>query len=162
VLWPDGSLHWLELEGRVYRDATGRPVHMAGTVIDITARRQAEAARTQAEAALVASERRFRALIDHCADAVALFDQHGVVQYISPAATRLLGYDLTTFLGENAFDFIHPAERQSTADQLAKRVFVHHVFDSFQRFAVMDSKEDGRAESNLGQRAVDDFRSRGR
>jgi two-component system, cell cycle sensor histidine kinase and response regulator CckA len=64
------------------------------------------------------SERRFRALIDHCADAVALLDQHGVVQYISPAATRILGYDLEAFIGAPVIDNIHPADRQRVAERL--------------------------------------------
>jgi PAS domain S-box-containing protein len=122
VLWEDGSLHWLEEQGRVYRDATGRPVRVTGTVLDITLRKQAEAAHAQAEAVLVASERRFRALIDHCADAVALFDRHGIVQYISPAATRILGYELDTYVGENTFEIIHPDDRQPTVELLAELV----------------------------------------
>jgi PAS domain S-box-containing protein len=111
VLWPDGSVHWIEEQGRVYRDAAGRAVRVTGTVLDITLRKQAEAARDEAEAALRASERRFRALIDNCADAVALFDRYGRVQYVSPAATRILGYELDTYVGANAFQIIHPEER---------------------------------------------------
>jgi PAS domain S-box-containing protein len=42
VVWPDHSLHWLEGKGRVYRDEAGQPVRMAGTVMDITARKRAE------------------------------------------------------------------------------------------------------------------------
>jgi PAS domain S-box-containing protein len=63
ILCPDGNLRWLEVHGRAYRDETGRSVRMTGTVMDITARKQAEAERERAEAALVASERRFRALM---------------------------------------------------------------------------------------------------
>jgi len=42
ITWPDGSLHWLEEKGRVYCDADGKPIHMAGTVTDITNRKTAE------------------------------------------------------------------------------------------------------------------------
>jgi len=120
ILCPDGNLRWLEVQGRAYRDESGRPVRMTGTVMDITARKRAEAEREQAETALVASERRFRALIDNCADAVALFDQHGDVQYASLATTRILGYELDAYVGENAFAFIHPDDLQSTAGRLAE------------------------------------------
>jgi PAS domain S-box-containing protein len=120
VLWQDGSLHWIEEQGRVHRDAAGRALRVTGTVLDITLRKQAEAARAEAEAALRTSERRFRALIDNCADAVALFDQHGGVQYVSPAAARILGYELDTYVGENAFQIIHPEDRARAAEQLAE------------------------------------------
>jgi len=42
------------------------------------------------------------------------------VQYASPATTRILGYELDAYVGENAFAFIHPDDRQSTADQFAR------------------------------------------
>lgn len=38
----DGSLHWLEWWGEVYRDEQRRPVRMVGLLQDITPRRQAE------------------------------------------------------------------------------------------------------------------------
>jgi two-component system, cell cycle sensor histidine kinase and response regulator CckA len=122
VLWPDGSVHWVEEQGRVHRDAAGHAARVTGTVLDITLRKQAEAARAQAEAMLVSSERRFRALIDNCADAVALFDRHGVVQYVSPAAMRILGYELESYVGENAFEIIHADDRQRAAEQLTELV----------------------------------------
>jgi two-component system, cell cycle sensor histidine kinase and response regulator CckA len=39
---PDGSLRWVEGRGRVLRDGAGNAVRMIGTVVDITARREAE------------------------------------------------------------------------------------------------------------------------
>ncbi len=43
TVWPDGSLHWLEARGRVFRDAAGRPVRMSGVCADVTERKYAEA-----------------------------------------------------------------------------------------------------------------------
>ncbi|MGH7520293.1 MAG: response regulator, partial [Gemmatimonadales bacterium] len=67
---------------------------------------QSEADKQAAEAALRSSERRFRALVEESWDAVALFGADGTILYGSPATTRLLGYDLTEFVGRNAFEFI--------------------------------------------------------
>lgn len=41
----DGSQRWLDGRGQVYRDENGRPVRMAGTVMDVTDRKRAEAER---------------------------------------------------------------------------------------------------------------------
>ena len=42
VVWPDGSVHWLEARGRVKRDANGRAVLMSGVCQDITRRKHTE------------------------------------------------------------------------------------------------------------------------
>jgi|GEM_PF-2337386 PAS domain S-box-containing protein len=42
TLWPDGSIRWMESKGRVLRDSGGKSVHLMGTVMDITERKQAE------------------------------------------------------------------------------------------------------------------------
>ncbi len=44
VVWPDGSVHWLWAKGQVTeRDAAGRGVLVDGVLLDITARKHAEA-----------------------------------------------------------------------------------------------------------------------
>jgi PAS domain S-box-containing protein len=48
VRWPDGSIHDLRALGIVHRDTSGQPVRMIGTNWDITAKKQAEAARQEA------------------------------------------------------------------------------------------------------------------
>src|SRR5437660_7224037 len=50
--------------------------------------RRSREEQARAAAALRASERRFRALIEHSADAIALFDRDGTILYGSPATTR--------------------------------------------------------------------------
>jgi len=39
VLWPDGSVHWLQERGDVVRGKNGEPLHMLGVVQDITAQK---------------------------------------------------------------------------------------------------------------------------
>ncbi|HEX9610644.1 MAG TPA: response regulator [Gemmatimonadales bacterium] len=80
------------------------------------------AEKAQAEAALRTSEQRFRALVEHSWDAIALFDAHGAVLYGSPATTRLLGYDLTEFVGRNALELIHPDDRDGAVARLTEAV----------------------------------------
>ncbi|MBI3651162.1 MAG: PAS domain-containing protein [Acidobacteria bacterium] len=42
VVWPDGTIHWLDVRARVYLDTDGQPLRMLGINIEITERRQAE------------------------------------------------------------------------------------------------------------------------
>jgi len=42
VVWADGSVHWLDARGRIYRTIEGKATRMLGIVMDITGRKQAE------------------------------------------------------------------------------------------------------------------------
>jgi len=74
---------------------------------------RSQADKQAAESALRISERRFRALVEESWDAIALFGPDGTILYGSPATTRLLGYDLTEFVGRNAMELIHPDDRSA-------------------------------------------------
>jgi len=43
IFWPDGSLHWVQVRGRLNRPRPGEPRRMSGISLDITARKAAEA-----------------------------------------------------------------------------------------------------------------------
>ena len=43
VFWPDGSLHWVQIRGRLNQPRPGEPRRMSGVSLDITARKTAEA-----------------------------------------------------------------------------------------------------------------------
>ncbi len=72
----------------------------------------------QALAQLSASERRFRALIEHNADGIALIDLTGTVRYVSPAAEHILGFALTDFPDADALAFVHPHDREDVLKTL--------------------------------------------
>jgi PAS domain S-box-containing protein len=54
------------------------------------------------------AERRFRAVIEHSWDAVALLGADGTIQYASPSTVRVLGYAPEEFVGRRFLDSLHP------------------------------------------------------
>lgn len=64
-----------------------------------------------AEAALREGERRFRLLVEHLSEAIALLGPDGRFLYASPAASRINGYAAEEFMGRNALEVIHPEDQ---------------------------------------------------
>ena len=49
VVWPDRSVHWIEVHGAIYRGDGETPARMLGTILDITARKSVEEALRSAD-----------------------------------------------------------------------------------------------------------------
>lgn len=64
-------------------------------------------ARRLSDEALQRSEERFRAMIQHSSDIIALLDETGIVRYISPSVERVLGLDPGDITGHDSRDLIH-------------------------------------------------------
>jgi PAS domain S-box-containing protein len=54
ILWPDGTVRWVESRGKSQRDAEGRVTRVAGVLADITGRKLSEEAMLRAEKLAVA------------------------------------------------------------------------------------------------------------
>lgn len=68
----------------------------------------------QAEKWLRASEQRFRALVEHSCDAIAVLDAEGNFAYASPSTAGILGYREEELIGHSAFELVHAEDRSFT------------------------------------------------
>jgi len=84
---PDGSLRWVRVHGLCVRDADGKPLHMAGSVSDIDARRRAEDS-------LRRSEERYALAVAGSDDGVWDWDYRSGVAFESRRARELQGLPL--------------------------------------------------------------------
>jgi PAS domain S-box-containing protein len=100
VVRPDGQVIHLLNRNVILPDSQGGPERLAGTSLDITDRKRAEAA-------VVQSEQYHRALIEQGLDLITLVDADAVITYASPSNERVLGYQPVELLGRRAFEFIH-------------------------------------------------------
>ena len=103
---------WIRENAHLVRSADGTPLHYEGTVEDITGQRQAELA-------LRASERRFRAFAERAQVLTVVCDERGEISWASPAAPRLLGHAPERLLHTSVFDWVHPDDLARARAELA-------------------------------------------
>jgi PAS domain S-box-containing protein len=108
-----GELRWLADHSFPWRDAHGRLLGAVGTLMDVTDRKQAEAA-------LRRSEEYFRSLIENASDPIVVLDEAGTVVYESPALEKLLGWRPAERLGHSALELLPEEERPGIAERLQR------------------------------------------
>jgi PAS domain S-box-containing protein len=100
----DGGARWVMLRGRVERDGAGRPVHLAGVVVDITAQRRTEIA-------LADSEARLRLATEGAGVGTFEMDLRTGLGRRSREAAQMLGTEALEFTPEDTIRLTHPQDR---------------------------------------------------
>jgi PAS domain S-box-containing protein len=115
---------------RVRKDGTMIPVSITvspirdvdGAIVGTStiARDRSEQVRT--ERALAETSRQYRLLAENATDVVAFSGPDGVIEWLSPAVTHVLGWTPHDLLGTRLADLIHPDDQRPAAEGRA-RVF---------------------------------------
>ena len=119
VIHKDGSVHWLQAKGHMFRNAEGQSDRMVGFMIDVTERRHAEEE-------LRAAEARFRTFVDHATDAFYLLDEHATVIDVNQQACQSLGLEREQLIGLHPRDFDVGLDETSIA-RLVQRTIAGEV-----------------------------------
>src|SRR5215211_4660272 len=107
----DGSEFPIEMSlGETYED--GQRL-FTGVIRDVTERKEVEKA-------LEESGERTRALLQNTSDIITLLEADGTVRYISPAVERVTGYKPEEQIGTNAFDSVHPDDREQALNTFSE------------------------------------------
>ena len=105
----DGSYAQVQDRGILVRNAKGVPVRIIGAMQDITLQ-------YHAQEQVLAAERRFRVMIEHSTDGLIVLNKDLQATYVSPSATRILGYQGASDLPVVLFDLVHPDDQSYAAD----------------------------------------------
>jgi diguanylate cyclase (GGDEF)-like protein/PAS domain S-box-containing protein len=107
----DGRVIWARFSLQAFRNEERRIIRYEGALEDVTARHEAEAA-------LRASEERFRALVQNASDLIGILEENGSIRYESPSHQRVLGHDPEALVGRSVLDLVHPQDRPLVANAL--------------------------------------------
>ena len=111
----DGRHVILESNGMAFADAEGNLAGFRGVSRDITDR-------VESDAALAASEERFRNLVETTSDWIWEVNAAGRFIYASPQALQVLGYSPTELIGRRFMDLMVPKDAEA-----ASALFEHAV-----------------------------------
>jgi PAS domain S-box-containing protein len=109
----DGSYRWVRVHGLCVRDASGRPIRMAGSISDIDARKRAEEG-------LRSSEEQYRGIFNAAADALVLRDPQARVVDVNPAFLQISGYSREEVVSGTRWIFALP-ETAELAREMHRR-----------------------------------------
>ena len=90
MIWPDGSVHWRAVAGRVFCDPAGRPLRMLGIGLDLDESHAANERLLLQAAALQAA-----------ANAIVITDDQGTILWTNQAFSQLTGYGPEEVVGRN-------------------------------------------------------------
>jgi two-component system cell cycle sensor histidine kinase/response regulator CckA len=114
-----------------------------------------EQQRLHAEAAVRASEERFRALVENSSDALLLLDAEGRVTYVTPSSARHLGWTREQMIGRSIFEFVHPDDREQVGVRMADAL-EHPLRPITQEIRFQHADGDWRIMEGIGVNRVND------
>lgn len=83
VIWPDRSIHWARIEGKVYYDVASKPSRILGTLLDITAQKQAEEEQQKLMSLVAESEQLLRNITTAAPTGLWMSDEEGKLSYVN-------------------------------------------------------------------------------
>lgn len=111
----DGTFSYIYARGYMIYNEDGKAKRVIGSMQDITERKLAEDK-------ILASERRFKSLVQNGSDLISILDVDGNYLYVSPTAFSILGYDPAFLIGKNVLHFIHAEDHKDVFPVMAKMV----------------------------------------
>ena len=130
----DGNIIWISESAHAVRDRDGQLICYQGTVQDITQRKRAESA-------LIASERKYRDLVETSQDIIWSVNAAGHLTFVNQAVRQIYGYEPFDAIGSSFVQFL-PPERVNQEQEAFQRLLAG---ESFFQHETIHLAKDGRS-----------------
>ena len=120
---------WVFADANPILDEKGKILQVVVTFIDVTDRKKAEIEREQ-----------FFKFFNLSTDIMVIADPNGAFKKINPTCLKILGYSESELLMKPFVDFVHPDDKQSTLDEMAKQIKIGSSLNFENRYICKDGK----------------------
>lgn len=136
----NGELEMISKSGRKFPvllradaiiDENGKLIGLIGVHTDITERKLMEEKIRE-------NEERYRHITENMSGFVSEMDTQGIFLYNSPSIRMILGYDPEELINRNAFDFVHPEDRERVIDKYMEGIRTESEKEVEQRYRRKD------------------------
>ena len=118
----DGTSFWISFNAQHIKDNEDKTVSLEGLMRDITEHKQLEENLVIKGKELEKSEERFKLMIESISDTIGITDVNGNVKFRSPNNEKLFGINPDDVVGQNAFDFVHPDDKERLHNEFVRLI----------------------------------------
>jgi PAS domain S-box-containing protein len=112
VIWPDKSVRWIKVEGKVYYENSGSPSRILGTLLDITEQRKASI-----------EQQKLITLVANSVDLMSILGLDGTNSYLNEAGKKLLGFTTDDQVLQTPITELHtPADFELIKNEVLPKV----------------------------------------
>lgn len=122
MLGNDGEIRDIIYNKATWTNDRNQVEGLVGAIVDVTER-------NRVEKLLQWNERRFRSLVQHSHDVIAVVSAKGEVTYITPSVTRILGYEAQELMGRSWETLLHPDDLPGLRKKAVAHFFIGAEYD---------------------------------
>jgi PAS domain S-box-containing protein len=130
IIWPDKSIHWINVYGKIFTDDARKLLRMYGTAIDITPQKIALDEIRE-------SESKFRLLANAMPQQIWTADKNGNLNYFNQAVFDYSGKHMEEIQSDGWLSIVHPDEKKenilrwSASIETGREFIFEHRFRNF-------------------------------
>jgi PAS domain S-box-containing protein len=128
----DGTYHWLHDEFNLVRDKQDAPIEYIGSLIDITAGKEAQEK-------LALSEQRYRAIVENQPDLINRFKPDTTLLYVNEATCRFAGQSQEELIGRSFLPFLTLEDQKRVTSYIRSLTPEHPVAEYEQKIIMPGS-----------------------
>lgn len=133
IIWNDGSIHWVEIKGKVFYDEKNKPEKIIGTARDITEQRSYQHV-------LEESEQKFRLLADSMPQFVWIGNEAGILHYFNQSVYDYTGFSPDQVEKVGWLQIVHPDDREENIKLWMRSVKTGEAFSIEHRLKRSDGE----------------------